>query len=288
MQAIIFALISYLGWGTGDIFGTIATRKIGGYRVAFWFFLFLIPIYALFILIFPAGIENLTLAVFVLNISLGILAAISMITFYESLKLGSASLVATISGAFPALVVPLSIIFLKERINLSQLVAICIIIFGVIISTMDFREFRSGKIVLGQGVLLALTTMTLWGIYWTFIKIPVQQIGWAWPNLIAVLALPTIPLLMKIRKIGIDFKSFKEVRLPLLLNAAIIGLATSSFNYAISSGGDVAIITPIAGSYPTLYAVLANLVFKDPLKSNEILGIVVTLTGIVALSILSV
>ena len=33
MTAIFFALISYLGWGIGDIFGTIASRKIGGYGI---------------------------------------------------------------------------------------------------------------------------------------------------------------------------------------------------------------------------------------------------------------
>ena len=211
-----------------------------------------------------------------------------MITFYESLRLGSASLVGTISGAFPALVVPLSIIFLGEIVSLAQLMAIAVIMSGVIISTVNLDELKSKKIKLGQGVVLAIITMVLWGIYWTFIKIPVQQIGWAWPNLIAVLALPAIPILMKVRGIGLNLKSFQEARLPLSLNASIIGLATLSFNFAISVGGDVAIITPIAGSYPTLYALLAYFVFKDPLKINEIAGIVLTLTGIVLLSVLSV
>ena len=36
MNAIFFALIAYVGWGTGDIFGAIASRRIGGYKTTFW------------------------------------------------------------------------------------------------------------------------------------------------------------------------------------------------------------------------------------------------------------
>lgn len=288
MQAILFALISYLGWGSGDIFGTIASRKIGGYQVAFWLFLYLVPVYVLIAFIFPQGIQNLTIEVFVLNLVLGIIGVISMITFYESLRLGSSSLVATIAGAFPALVVPLSIIFLGEKISSPQLAAISIIIFGIIISTINFKELKSGKLELGKGILLAIITMILWGIYWTFIKIPVQQIGWVWPSLVGMLAIPIIPVFMKVRKMHLDIKSFVKVKIPLLLNALLIGLGSLSFNFAISIGGNVSIITPIAGSYPTLYAVLSYFVFKDPLKKSEILGIIVTLCGIVLLSIFSV
>ena len=40
MSAIFYGLISYVGWGTGDIFGTFATRKVGPYVTTFWAFAF--------------------------------------------------------------------------------------------------------------------------------------------------------------------------------------------------------------------------------------------------------
>jgi len=48
MEEIIFALISYLGWGVGDIFGTIAVRKIGSYSTALWRFILGIILFSLY------------------------------------------------------------------------------------------------------------------------------------------------------------------------------------------------------------------------------------------------
>jgi drug/metabolite transporter (DMT)-like permease len=40
MIAIIFALVSLLGWGVGDIFTTFASRKLGSYNSTFYGYLF--------------------------------------------------------------------------------------------------------------------------------------------------------------------------------------------------------------------------------------------------------
>ena len=75
--------------------------------------------------------------------------------------------------------------------------------------------------------------------------------------------------------------------MPLIINSAMVGSGSLSFNYAISKGL-VAIVAPIAGSYPTLFALLAFLVFKDSITRQQIFGIGVTLMGIVLLSFFSV
>ncbi len=287
MQAIVFAIISYLIWGS-NVFGTIATRKIGPYKTTFWLLLFLVPIYALFCFLFPQGLQNLTPNLFILNLGLGLIGGLSLILFYEALQLGNASLVTTISASFPALVVILSIIFLKEVITLPQVIAILVILFGVIFSSINFKDIKGGKLKLDSGVILAVMTMLVWGVYYTFIKIPINRIGWAWPNLIASLAYPSILIVLKIKNIKIDLKDFRQIRYPLILNAVFLGGGLIAFNYAVGLGENVAIITPIAASYPTLFAILAYFVFKDPIKKQQIAGIVTTLVGIVLLSIFSV
>jgi len=49
----------------------------------------------------------------------------------------------------------------------------------------------------------------------------------------------------------------------------------------------VSVVAPIAGANPTLFVLLAFFVFKDRLTKQQILGIVLTLLGIVWLSFLS-
>jgi uncharacterized membrane protein len=70
------------------------------------------------------------------------------------------------------------------------------------------------------------------------------------------------------------------------LNSLFIGGATFALNYALSIG-NTAIVAPIAGAYPTLFAVLSYLVFKEPINKQQWFGIVLTLIGIVTLSIIS-
>lgn len=36
MEAIIFALVSYIGWGVGDIFNVFVARKLGAYSTSFF------------------------------------------------------------------------------------------------------------------------------------------------------------------------------------------------------------------------------------------------------------
>ena len=50
MQPIIFALVSYIGWGVGDIFGTIAARKLGAYSTTIWSYLSRVLIFSPYIL----------------------------------------------------------------------------------------------------------------------------------------------------------------------------------------------------------------------------------------------
>src|SRR3990167_3279677 len=185
MQAILFALISYIGWGTGDVFGTIATRKIGPYSTTFWYLVLQLIIFGAFSFFFLDQLKNLTLQILILNIALGVIGTVGLITFYEALRIANASLVGTISSSFAALTVVLSIIFLNERLTSQQALSIIVIFSGIIIWSLDFKEIKNKKLLSNKGVLLALFTMVAWGIYWAFIKVPVREIGWFWPSIIA-------------------------------------------------------------------------------------------------------
>ncbi len=170
MPAIFFALISYLGWGIGDIFGTIATRRIGAYATSFWGYSFAFPIESLYIPFAIQDLTKLTPGILILNLFLGLLLLGAFVIFNEALRVGNASLVGAISASFGALVVLFSILFLGESINSKQIISILIIFLGVVFCSLNFKELKH-KFALDKGVLLAIIAMLCWGIYFTFIKI---------------------------------------------------------------------------------------------------------------------
>ena len=119
MPAIFFALVAFFGWGTGDIFGTVATRKIGPYSTTFWYILLQVPIFAVLIPFFYGNLQNLTIEILILNTTLGLIGTIGLVAFYEGLKVGNAALVGTIAASFAALTVLLSIIFPLSKLLFS-------------------------------------------------------------------------------------------------------------------------------------------------------------------------
>lgn len=287
MQAIIFALIALVGWGVGDIFGTVASRRIGGYSTAFWTLVLEIPLYVFLAPFFLDQLKFLTPGLFMLNLFLGIIGTAGLIAFYEGVRIGNPPLVGTISGAFAALTVIFSTVFLGENITLNQSLAIFVIFTGLILSNLDIKQVKEGKIKFNKGVLMAIIAMICWGIYFAFMKIPIKEVGWFWPGVISLFSLLIIPLFSKFKKIRLERVNSHRAFLPVLGNATLIGIGTICVYYAIEIGL-TSIVAPISGSYPALYVFLAFLIFKDKITRQQIFGIITTLIGIVSLSIFSV
>lgn len=287
MQAILFAIVAYFGWGSGDIFGTVASRKIGPYSATLWFLILQTVLLSFFSYPFLGNLKQYSLQMLLFNITLGIIATAGLVAFYEGLRIGSASLVGTISASFAAFVVVLSIIFFKEAISTNQAIAIIIVFVGFILASLDFDELKKRKVKVGREIILAIVAMITWSIYWTFIKVPIKEVGWFWPHYINTLsAIPVLFLYIYARKMGVTSLNHKGAFLPILLNAALLGAGSLAFNFSLQEGL-AAVVAPIAGSYPTLFVALAFWFFKDKITKLQVGGIIITLIGIVALSFAS-
>ncbi len=131
MEPIIFALIAYFGWGIGDIFGTISARKLGSYSVCFWGLALRLVVFSLYIPFALADIPQITAELVLLSLSLGVILSVGSLAFNEGLNIANPSLVGAIAASFAALVVVLSIVFLKETITTSQALAILVIFLGL-------------------------------------------------------------------------------------------------------------------------------------------------------------
>lgn len=286
MEQILFAFLALLGWGSGDIPGGIVARKIGGYSAVFWLYIFSIlsaSIYAPFAI---GELRNLTLNTALILVCLSVGALIPMVALYKGIQVGNASLVGTIGAAFTSITVILSIVFLDERVSSSQIFSIIVIFLGVLLLSINFGALKGKNILLDRGFPYALISMVLWGVYFTFIKIPVREIGWFWPSYLALFSFPLIYIFMRINKSQLKFPGSSKILFLSILNAILLNLGAFAYNFAISKG-ETAVVAPIAGSYPLLFVALASFIFKDKITRQKAFGIIISLVGIISLSLFS-
>lgn len=285
MQSIAYALVSLITWGTGDIFTTFAARKMGALNAAFYGYLFGTLLSTLYLPFALNSLHTLTLPTAILTIFLGIILLIAFFTYNQALKIGNPALVGTISGSFTSIVVILSLIFLGETLSIPQVLAIVVIFVGLLLATINFSGLRKAKGNNYTSILLALFTLVSWAIYFTFIKIPVKESGFFWPSYISNIV-GTFGFLI------IGFKAIKRPKINIkdglpaaFMSGFALTVGTIAYNIAISKGL-AAIVAPVAGAYPALFALLAYFIFKDTITKQQKIGMVVILVGIVLLSYL--
>ncbi|MBI2022898.1 DMT family transporter [Candidatus Daviesbacteria bacterium] len=287
MQAILFAIIAYFTWGIGIFFEAIVARRLNSHSLMFWGFLLSFLLMSLYI---PYDLDNFykySFSLLIFNLALGLFAlATGTFTYFEALKRENRALVGTIASSFPMVTVLFSLLFLNEMISLSQGIAISIIFAGLFLSIIS-KEFHVKNFKLDQGIFLSLIAMFAWGIYFALLKIVVLQVGWFWPNYIAISVFPLILLYMKLRSIKLEGFTRNNALTPLIVSTVLVRVAEFSYSAGISQGL-VAIVAPIAGANPTLFVIFAFLFFKDPITKQQTFGIITTLTGIILLSFFSV
>lgn len=287
MEAVMFALMAFMFWGVSDLFVTIAGRKLGAYSSAFWSACISSMVLTLYVPFAFSSLLQITPPLLFLNIVLGVILMIGVVAYREGLVRGNSSLIVTISASFTVVTTILSIIFFHERPTVLQIQTIIIVFIGLIIATLDFKELKNKKINIHKGVPFAIVSTVAWGVYFTFIKIPVKEIGWFWPNYISFWLFPLLYLYIKFRRMPLHKPTMNNAFFPLLGATLFARLAEFSFNAGIAKGY-TSIVAPLAGASPVLFVILAFFFLKDPITKQQLWGICITLLGIIALSLFSV
>jgi drug/metabolite transporter (DMT)-like permease len=143
--ALILGLITFIGWGTGDLFTILSSRKIGANLTTFWAFFFSFILSLAFIPFAPHDISLITWPLLLLNLFLGILYVSGNVLISEAFRLSSAPLVGIIIQAFPAVVLILSVLAYGDVISATQAVYVGIIFLGVGLCSVDVKKLLSSE-----------------------------------------------------------------------------------------------------------------------------------------------
>lgn len=286
MNPLIFAFITYLTWGLGDVFNAITARSLGAERALLRVF---IVSALLFLPLVPSHIHELSKAtpfIVIAVIALGGLQLVGNIALNKSLRLINAPLALTIFSSYAALIVLLSVILFREPITALQSFYIGLILTGIFLCTyVPIREKQTNEF--RKGVLFAILGMACIGIFFTLVKPIIAVIGWFWPIYAFTVWIPVLWWLhLKGKKQG-EHISWKVALFPVLFTAMFLRIGDFSFNVALDSGL-TPIVAPIAGSYPTLSVLLSYVVFREKLTVRQTIGILLALVGIIALGFVGV
>lgn len=279
-MAILFGLISMVGWGAGDIFVTKASRKYGSNATYLWGFVVAFLFSCLYLPFAPAISDYRMLGiVFVIQA----LHTISNLAFFKGLEIGNASVVGTIAQSFPFVTVLLSVMIFGETLSPAKILAIFILIVGI--TLLSFRVDQMTRLgvknlMTDKGVIYGFFTLIGWGIVFALLRIPAERIGWFWTGYpLSIIAL-CLFLVKSMRKQALVTMRKPNWFLPIIPFGIMATMADFSYNIGLLHGF-TSTIAPIAGASPVLFVILSRIIFKDPLSMQQKIGILIALGGIV-------
>jgi drug/metabolite transporter (DMT)-like permease len=191
--------------------------------------------------------------------------------------------VSPIGAAYVLVTVLLVVVFLGERLNTGQTVAIGVTMLGIVMTGTDGRSLGAALGRPKPGVWLAILAMIGFG-------------GWA-----ALMAYATrqydglaMILMQRMLSVPITFAILLALRRPLPARLGrrtiVIVLATGIFDtlanvlYVLGvQGGYASIVATGSGVYPIIPALLAITVLGERLAPNQYAGVLVLLAGLVGL-----
>lgn len=280
---VLLALIPFFTWALGYVFGTFASRKVGNVSTStiFIFFSFL---FCTLYLPFAGRVENWFF--FILAFLLGGAYSVGLFAYFHALEIGNASLVGAIAGSFSVVVVIFSVIFFHDKLTTIQVMGVLLCIGGIIIASFHFEDLKQKSLkrfLSDPGILLSLLTFLSWGVYFTFIRIPVEHVGWFWtlyPSTFYFLPLLFFkPIRKQLRRIHHSQRTVFFILLMTLSGRT----GDVAYNIAITKGVS-SILGAIAGSSPIFFVTLAYFIFKDKLTRQQMIGIITTTSGILILA----
>ena len=170
MSSAIISLLSglggMLGWGIYDFFAGVYSKKIGPYKTFFWS-----QLAGLFFVLLLISVFTITLNMPVLIIILLPIAALfysaGYLFFMKGFEIGNISIVAAIMNLWAVFTMLIAFIFMGQRLSTVQSMGVLMIVSGVTLASLNWREIKNRSFQLSSGVkekLLMKHNIEIWEI----------------------------------------------------------------------------------------------------------------------------
>lgn len=281
---ISFALLALISWGLGDFLIHRTTRTVGISKALFFIgtagFIALLP----FVRdeIFTLGHrEWLSLLL------LGIIAAIASLFNFTALKHGKIAVIEPVSGLELPLTVGLSVGLGGELLTSGQMILIADIFVGIVLTITMYHHVRPHRHrrIFEKGVIMAVIGASGMALTNFLVGVSSQKISplmtiWFIHSLVAAIAAVYLIHSGEIKNILSDIRSNPK---PIIIQSVFDNVAWVAFAFATTLI-PIAVATAISESYIALAASLGIFINREKLRFYQIAGIILTISGVIALA----
>lgn len=281
---IIFGLIACFSAGLSNALVKVPTKELGANKVIFYRNIFN-TIFLLIIVLLTLDKATFSPTYILITLGLSFFGYWPMYFFYRAASIGKVGIISPIASANSMIAVILATFLFNEKLSVLQLFSIIVIVVGVILISINPKDFdRSSIFKVSSGIPYALLAALGWGIWMALIKIPITHLG---PYLTSFIveagALITAFFILRGSRERLVLQNKK------LLNYIIpISLLMVLWSVAYYQGvnvSDVSIVVAISSASPVVVALYGRLFYKEKLETKQYFSIALLILGIILLGI---
>lgn len=287
---LMLALLAFLLYGFQATAQKAALNELSAPNMILLSMILTVPLFL--ICLVPFIVNGSIWSIQPLNIVFALIAAsfyqLGYYVYLEASERGPISIVASVSDAYPIIVIAFAILVLGEmkEVTVIQLAG-ALLIVASIVALSFFHGREQGKILPGRRYyLLCLVTVFLWGICGIFQKLALDLID---PLLFIGIYAFIIP------PVTLGYFRFKNIKvrdavpkwsrpLRIAIASVILGsIAIFADMFAVSQG-PASIVFPLVASSPLIVVLLAYGFLKERLTRREWLMVATVILGIILVS----
>ena len=286
-MGVVAGLLAMSFWGTAIFLAAIVSRKLGNVLTLFWMqlFGFLVGV-AYFLLNFNSFTSTSFSQNIPLLIIVAILQVIAYLAFYKGLEKAQVSLVGPIGAAWGLVVALLGVIFFKESLSSSQMLAIGLIVIGIVLLSVNINDLiKTKKVGLLVGVKEGIIAMLGWGLSLFLLVIATKDLGWFLPAFIFRFFVLSILAVYIVSSKKLFIPESAKFPLKLLLAIGIFDIGGFfAYSFGVTSAY-ASIVAPIGSAFALVSVILAKIFLKEEIDLGKSLGILAIVGGLVLMSV---
>jgi drug/metabolite transporter (DMT)-like permease len=281
---VIFGLAAAVGWGLADFFGALSGRRIGAIGAVMSGQLLSAVFMTALLIVTGESLEPLRSNIWLLVLN-GAVAAFAYTTHYKALELGPVAVVSPIGAGYAVVGVALAMLVLGERPSALALTGAGIAVVGVALVSTDLKKLRQGIQNHVPGLPWAVAAAIGFGVAGFLLGWISDRAGWIpglWGSRVAQIAF-YLPLVFVFRRELSHLRPGFGLWVALLAGAAdLLGVVTFA---AGSERGLNSIVLAASAVFPLIAVTLSVIVFKERIVANQVVGIVLTVGGLLLLGL---
>ncbi len=279
------ALGTVVIWGLGTLVSKPATMRLGTRRMLALIATAEAGAYAVLFLVLRTDVPAGDMYGLVAGLLAALTGTLGYIFYYEGILTGSVGLMGTVTAAYPAPTILLSLWFLGETLDATQAVGIVLVLLCVVVLSRESRRTATGKT---SAVAFALLAFVAWGLWGYFAKVAVDRIGegnlFGFYALSNGLVLGLFVLITRHRPLDAPYAERGRALEFGLVDVAfgVGGVILLTFAYAL---GPASLVSAVTGSYPLVSTLAAHFLLRERFGAKDAVALALFIPGIVLVAV---